>query len=658
MQRLNKSKGQGEMYVMPVSLFRGIVLGIIALFFTNTALSRAATFYVSDVTGDDSRSSSEAQDVAKPWKTIQRAAGAMGFGDTCLIRAGTYRETVMPQAGQAFRNYKGERVVVSGCNIISSDGWTRHGGNVFKASVPDAVYDVFVDGHYMDKARWPDADTDVMRKKEWVPTVNGGRRNAGWVEFDQGLPADFVGGFYTGHNGNNAFNFNHGRIAGQNGRRIEVTHLNFRWWQGVPGHIGAGTGNIIDHLNCLTTAKEWHWQDETLYLYAPGGGDPGSKQVEARVRLYGFDCSGRDSVRIAGLNFMGASLLMDGSNNCVVDGCTFKYVSPWGKHYYSLGATGGQSDVNHYTVGGTIDGTAGLYCRGDNNTLKNSVVMHGWGALVTLLGSNSTVSNNHIEGANWITRQHTANITVSGANQKILNNTLRGCTGKMIAFIVYDGVPIEGITIRGNDCRKYAYAMFDGGTACFYTNGNNDLKGAEISYNVIAENMTRNDRVSCGIYLDDGANDATIHHNVIHGGGHCRSGIFTHKGHKKIWVYHNSVWAVTDSAWLSAVWNGSRDAATMVYRNNHSGTRGYNQNGVPGTITQDHNRQHVPASELVDVVNMDFRIGLAGSASINAGQPIAGINDGFVGDGPDLGAFESKGVDWKAGATVKPDGSW
>ena len=148
--------------------------------------------------------------------------------------------------------------------------------------------------------------------------------------------------------------------------------------------------------------------------------------------------------------------------------------------------------------------------------LALSVVMHGWGALVTLLGSNSTVANSHIESANWITRQHTANITVSGANQKILNNTLRSCTGKMIAFILYDGVPVTGITIRGNDCRKYAYAMFDGGTACFYTNGKDNLGGAEISYNLIAQNMTLNDRVSCGIYLDDGAHNATIHHNVIH----------------------------------------------------------------------------------------------------------------------------------------------
>ncbi|MEM9827852.1 MAG: right-handed parallel beta-helix repeat-containing protein [Planctomycetota bacterium] len=589
-----------------------------------------------------------------PWKTIGRAAAAMGPGETCMIRQGTYREAVVPKTGQTFRGYKDEQVVVSGCNVVAPSKWTPSGGDIYRASVNEPVYDVFVGGRYMDKARWPDADSDVMRKNEWVPTTNGGKRDAGWVDFDQKLPADFVGGFYTGHNGTNPFNFNHGRITSQSDNRIAVSHLNFRWWQGVPGHIGPGTGNIIDHLNCLTTEKEWHWQDGTLYLYPPGGGNPNAMRVEARVRLYGFDCSGKDAVQIQGLNFVGASLLMDGSNDCVVDGCTFKYVSPWGKHYYSLGPTGGQSDVNHYTVGGPIDGTAGLYFKGNNNTLKNSVVMHGWGCLVTLLGSHSTVENNYIGDANWITRQHTANITVSGKNQKILNNTLRYSTGRMIAFILYDGSPVKAITIRGNDCRRYAYAMFDGGTSCFYTNGENDLGGAEISYNVIADNMTTDDRVSCGIYLDDGAHNATIHHNVIHGGDHCRSGIFTHRGDKQIWVYHNSVWNVTRSAWLSSVWKGSRDTATMVYRNNHSGGLGYSQNGVTGSITQDHNRDDVPAVELADVQKIDFRIQQAGSASIDAGTEIRGINDQYFGDAPDLGAFEFGGTDWKAGATVEP----
>jgi len=317
-----------------ISPFHHRVVGIIALALSTAAPGRAATYYVSHRAGDDSRSAAEARQVATPWKTIQRAATVMGSGDTCLIRAGTYRETVTPKTGQTFRNYDGEKVVVSGCDVVSPDGWTRHRGEVYKASVTSAVYDVFVDRQYMDKARWPDADADVMRKKEWAPTINGGKRNAGWVEFEREPPADFVGGFYTGHNGKNAYNFNHGRISAQDGKRITVTHLNFRWRQGVAGHIGPGTGNILDHLNCLTTAKEWHWEGKTLYLHAPGGGSPGRKQVETRVRLYGFDCSGRHSVRIRGLTFHGASLLLNGSNHCVVDGCTFRYVSPWGKHYY------------------------------------------------------------------------------------------------------------------------------------------------------------------------------------------------------------------------------------------------------------------------------------------------------------------------------------
>lgn len=620
------------------------------------ALHGAETYYVSVMSGDDARSRAEARDAATPWKTIQQAAAAMSVGDVCVVRAGVYRETVTPKTGQTFRNYDGERVVISGCDLVPSGNWKRFRGEIHKTPAVDEVYDVFVDGHYMQKACWPSADADVMRKAEWIPTVNGGKRDAGWVEFERALPADFVGGFYTGHNGDNAFNFNHGRIAAQDGNRITVTHLNFRWWQGVPGHIGSGTGNITDHLNCLTTAKEWHWQDGTLFLHAPGGGSPGGVRVEARVRLYGFDCSGKDKVRIEGLNFIGASLLMDGSNHCVVDRCRFRYVSPWGKHYYSLGVTGGQSDVNHYTVGGPIDGTAGLYFKGDHNILKNSVVMYGWGSLVTLLGGNSTLANNHIEGANWITRQHTANITVSGSNQKILNNTLRDSTGKMIAFIIYDDVPVKGIMIRGNDCRRYGFSMFDGGTACFYTNGEDDLGGAEISYNVIAENMTRNDRVSCGIYLDDGAHNASVHHNVIHGGGHCRSGIFTHKGLKQIAVCHNSVWGVTEGAWLSAVREGKMETATMIYRNNLAGGVGYAQRGDSGPITQDHNRQRVPANEFADVPHMDFRIRQADSASVDAGMLISGINDGFVGEAPDLGAFEFGGENWKAGATVKPDG--
>ena len=41
--------------------------------------------------------------------------------------------------------------------------------------------------------------------------------------------------------------------------------------------------------------------------------------------------------------------------------------------------------------------------------------------------------------------------------------------------------------------------------------------------------------------------------------------------------------------------------------------------------------------------------------SIDAGVPIAGINDGFVGSAPDLGAYEYGGTDWTAGSDITPD---
>ena len=41
----------------------------------------------------------------------------------------------------------------------------------------------------------------------------------------------------------------------------------------------------------------------------------------------------------------------------------------------------------------------------------------------------------------------------------------------------------------------------------------------------------------------------------------------------------------------------------------------------------------------------------AGSAAIDAGVAIPGVTDGFVGQAPDLGAYEQGAPYWKAGAT-------
>ena len=122
-------------------------------FFALVQDASAATYYVSP-TGNDTTGNGS---LNNPWKTIQRAANAAVAGDTILIRAGTYRETVTPaNNGVTFQNYNGEAVTVSGADLVA--GWSLHTGSIYKATVSGPLLhggQVFVDGQMMVQARWP-----------------------------------------------------------------------------------------------------------------------------------------------------------------------------------------------------------------------------------------------------------------------------------------------------------------------------------------------------------------------------------------------------------------------------------------------------------------------------------------------------------------------
>ena len=84
---------------------------VITLMLAGGAGAQAAIYYVSTA-GNDSNTGT----LALPFRTIQKAANLMRAGDTCLIRAGTYRETITPANSGAsgapitFDAYNGERV--------------------------------------------------------------------------------------------------------------------------------------------------------------------------------------------------------------------------------------------------------------------------------------------------------------------------------------------------------------------------------------------------------------------------------------------------------------------------------------------------------------------------------------------------------------------
>jgi len=650
---------------------RGVAVAAIPLLLVARPVC-GSTYYVSDSGGDDARSAAQAQSIATPWKTIQKAASTMGSGDMCYVRAGTYREAVTPQNGQRFEAYASEKPLISGCDSVS--GWTVHSGNIYKATVSSAVLDVFVGEAYMQKARYPNEDGDQMTAGDWSLTtctnLSTSGRGTGLVTFNDGMnkPANhWVGGWYAGLHANNHYNANQGLITASTGNQITTTDLNEQWKGNWAEFSGPGRGYITDHLNCLDTAGEWHWQANTLYFWSPNGAVPAN--VTARKRIFGFDLSNRQNITIKGLYFKAASVLVENATGCVLDDCHFHHVSPWGKTYYT-------DYRDPYGYGGKTDGSSGIHISGTNNVIKNCSLQHAWGSGITLMGGSSLqVSNNYIADIGWQTRASSAPVLGYGEKMQVVGNTIRRTVGT--GLILHQKATSSGggavnlvkeCNVSYNDIRDTGYLMLDGGRSFIYI-GNNDaptadrsLKGGVVAYNVCSNIINwRGISKAFGIYLDDGTDFATVHHNVVNMNQPVQSwdGIFFHgAGHllEEVRVYHNTLWGYG----INAVNVETQVGRSNVFvGNNHAQFGRFVEGGVAGGTSFFNNRSNVPPSDFVDAANLNFRLASGASASVNAGAVIAGINDAgsasaYVGAAPDLGAYEFGGTDWTAGSTVTP----
>lgn len=122
--------------------------------FSISVFSAPATRYVSP-SGSDANPGS----LAQPYLTIQKCATAVYGGSTCLIRAGTYHESVTPNSGITIMPYNGESVTVDGADRISH--WTVYQGSIYRTNVVLSRGDgnqVFVGNQMMTEARWPNGN--------------------------------------------------------------------------------------------------------------------------------------------------------------------------------------------------------------------------------------------------------------------------------------------------------------------------------------------------------------------------------------------------------------------------------------------------------------------------------------------------------------------
>lgn len=584
-----------------------VLIMLINLFVLHAGLETvkaAAVYYVSE-TGNDVTGNGT---LSKPWKTIQKAADTMKAGDTCIIRGGTYRETVtLNTSGTSanpisFQAYTGETVTVSGADPVT--GWVNDSGSIYCAAMTDSLgtkNQIFVNKQMQFEARWPNsAVLDPINAT--FATVGSG--SATTIK-DENLtqPAGYWVGKTVWCVSGTGYKSFKSTITGSNPGSITFD----------PIGIAAAAGNsyyITGDLKDLDSAGEWYYDSGAgrLYLWAPGGVNPNTLTVEAKKRTYAFDLSSRSYINITGINIFASSIKMSGSNSCKVSDMTAEYISH-------------DSDVtNQYSTG--------IFMSGTNNELRNSTLTYSSGNLVSIQGTGNKVINNLIHEADYSAADIPA-IYLLGSNHLISHNTVYNA-GRHLIFM-----PTQNSRIQYNDLYNAGKLTKDCGILYEFAW---DGQGTVIHHNYIHDNLAKN-YSGTGIYLDNGSKDYIVHHNVVWGN---YTGIRLNTPSNFNLIYNNTTYS-----------NGNIGYWGSSFQSDMYGDRIFNNIfttafALPGTHIEGNNITSGTNPMFVNPTADNFRL-QSGSPAMNAGAVIPGITDDFVGSAPDIGAYEYGGTDWTPG---------
>jgi hypothetical protein len=508
----------------------------------SASAAHAATYYVSTA-GNDSNTGT----LALPFRTIQKAANLMRAGDTCFIRAGTYRETITPANSGAsnspitFDAYPNERAIITGANVVS--GFTLYQGSIYKAAMPWSMGQgkdqVFADGVVQPEARFPNTPSPGLEYpvpllgSVWPPRgdfhVPVGTTDRVTSELLNGqTPGMWSGGLYLGTH-YQSYQFHAADITNSASGSLTVTPINLsKWYNTAYSWLPEfGRGYISGVLAALDAPGEWVRQNGILYLRTPQDQNPNSITIEAKARQLAFDLTGKSYITIRNLEVVSAGLTMFNASNCTIDGAKFSYINEF-KRPQSTTTPNPQPSIG-----------AGIYIGGRYNTVQNSIIAYSAGAGVWLTGRDHHITNNLIHDIGYggtyfspieISPDPRVETPTSDRGGHVISfntvynsgrasiNIVRDiaymfATGRALTPPLKYGLPTPYRKIRIVNNELYSANLLVMDTGLFYTFGT-DGGGTEIAYNVIHDDLQAGTR-GYGVYLDSATWGYDVHHNVL-----------------------------------------------------------------------------------------------------------------------------------------------
>ena len=591
----------------------------------------ANAYYVAPGGNDSAKGS-----ITAPFRTVQKCANVAQAGESCILRAGTYREGVKPaRSGRSgrpitFKPYPGETATVSGADRVTE--WRWHTGNIYKAKVDWDMgvgkNQVFVDGKMMTEARWPNRGSDPSRPT-FAHTSKVSGSGSSWNFYDSSLPGDLKGAYVNPGLGGmlgHAWITQTGQVTSSGGGRITVKPLSGKFYYNP---VAKTQYFVWGKRSLLDSRGEWFYDsgEKQLYLWMPDGGKPEGHRIEVKRRLTAFDLRDRSDIQILGLKLFGSTVVTDRrSSDLLIKGLDARYVS----HYLNI--------AEHPWSFGVKD--TGIILQGRNHTLQDSRIAYSAGNGVLLHGSGHRVENNVVH-----------DVAYAGGDAAAVNMSCKQCGGTSSGHLVSHNTlynagrsillhrQVQRSRILHNDLSRAGLQMDDLGIT--YTHGT-DGGGTEIAYNFIHDNQAEN--LGLGIYLDEGSHNFVIHHNVV---SNVKDALRFNLPSTNNLAYNNTL--VADR--FSVNYWGRRGNETM------KNTRTYNNLVTKrmrlnyGAVSQNNLETANPG--FVDQGKNDFRL-RSSSPAIDRGRVLEGHTSSYSGSAPDVGAFEYNAQGRKVGA----DSNW
>ena len=627
------------------ALFVGIAI-FSTIAFSSYALSQRKANYFVSVDGADENPGT----FNRPFRTVQKCAEVVSSGETCWLRKGIYRETVKPVASGTetkpitFAAYKDEEVTISGTEVAKE--WIKDKDSIYRTEIKLPVNgysdtdffanQVFVRRKMMPEARFPNLGEkqDFLRPK----LLGGGLKSKGGKAAkinNKNIPALAEGWVGAKVWANEWYTTRTGTITNQN--EGLVAEMTASWDRGAYWMYFFGKQELLD------SAGEWFYDSESqgLYLWSPDNDAPNN--VEVKKRNFAFDLRDRSYITIRNLNlFANTITTSDSSVGIEIDGIEAQYIShhmtlpPLPKSEQAPNSDGGLFVASHAH-------DTGIQLRGNNHTLKDSVIDWSSGNGVLLEGNNHIVTNNIILNTNYMV-SYAAPVRINGNGHKITHNTIKR-TGRDAINIDWHtaGTKASNLEIAYNDISGFGMLSTDLGAiyVCCYVN----LEGGAIHHNWIRDTSAFSPFWGTrGIYLDIESFNSTIHHNVVWNltGGKDNYNLLagSPRGYERI--YNNTFLGDV------ALKGDTTEVQNNIFAVTENITVGRQSHNL--FAEEEVKFSQPPTKENESLPDLTLQ---PDSPAVDGGVIIPEIKTDFAGKAPDIGAYERDRPIWKAGSTLE-----